>query len=199
MNFFITVLSGISISFDMICVHLSATSSSFNTYIDYTILAIQILVLVYNAITVLGMFFNTFQNTSKILLFELLIRVFANTFYIVIAFKSLSNISILFYILSYLNIAFSIVRIISETGTREVVPSDSLTIVIESTIIQTDENCSICLDTLNNTEIYKTKCSHIFHTACMKKYAIYNFNEGIKCPICREVISKSSRTSIIFD
>lgn len=52
--------------------------------------------------------------------------------------------------------------------------------VIEHT---SDEDCSICHAKLDNICV-KTKCSHIFHHACIAKWT----DTGITCPMCRELL-----------
>lgn len=43
---------------------------------------------------------------------------------------------------------------------------------------QQEHICSICLDTLDNNDIIKTNCNHIFHKSCL-------INWTKNCPICR--------------
>ncbi len=46
--------------------------------------------------------------------------------------------------------------------------------------------CSICTeDFVENDDVIKTKCDHIFHRDCIKPWLC---NESVKCPICREEI-----------
>ena len=48
-----------------------------------------------------------------------------------------------------------------------------------------NDTCPICLDYMNdyiNNPICQLKCSHYFHTDCIKKSIVYNFD---KCPLCR--------------
>jgi hypothetical protein len=203
MSLFITIISGISISFDAICVHLASTTPSSMGNFEYSILAIQIFVLLYNVFLIIAIFFKNFNNTFKLMCSDIILRVFANIFYAIVAGKHLSDISNLFYIFAYLNIAFSVVKALrkaddtTQSIERRICPQEKITVVIVSETIQSKENCSICLETLNNTEVYKTKCTHIFHTICMKNYVNSNqFNE-VKCPNCRELLftSQPSLTS----
>ena len=48
------------------------------------------------------------------------------------------------------------------------------------------EQCSICLDSLYSLDCVKTKCLHIYHKKCIKKY----FGQFITrpCPLCRTCI-----------
>ena len=60
----------------------------------------------------------------------------------------------------------------------------------------TDDNhdCSICRDNINDTSIYsqfgydndttKTRCGHLFHTACLSNWTRSNR----KCPFCAQKI-----------
>jgi len=194
MSFFITILSGISISLDAICVHIASTTPSSMGEFEYSILSIQIFILLYNIFLIIAIFFKNFNNTFKLMCFDIILRIFANFFYIVIAGKKLSDISNIFYILSYLNIAFSVLKTFRKENDSsrdvQITPykQEKVTVIIVSENIQSEDNCSICLETLNNTEVYKTKCSHIFHTECMKNYVNSNqFNE-VNCPNCREVL-----------
>ena len=199
MSLVISIISGISISMDAICIHLASTTPSTMGSIEYSMLSVQIFVLLYNVFLVLTIIFNNFKNTFKIMFSDIILRVFANIFYAIVAGKHLSDISNLFYIFAYLNIAFSVVKIIRKASeTHEIQtrispyqPQEKVTITIISETIQTEENCSVCLEPLNNTEVYKTKCNHIFHVLCMKNYVNTNrFNE-VKCPNCRETLFTS--------
>lgn len=190
MSLFVTILSGISISFDIICFHLACTTPSTMRSIEYSILSIQICVLIYNAFLILAIFFKNFNNTFKLMCSDIILRVFSNIFYAIVAGKHLSDISIVFYILAYLNIAFSIVKTLrkADNTQRNITPrqEEKIKITIVSETIETEEDCSICLEPLNNTEVYKTKCSHIFHVVCMKNYVNSNKFIDVKCPNCRE-------------
>jgi hypothetical protein len=196
MSLFITIISGISISMDAICVHLASTTPSTMGDIEYFMLGIQICVLLYNDFLILAIIFKNFTINFNLMCTDIILRIFSNIFYAVVAGKHLSDISNVFYILTYLNIAFSVVKVIHKSDDinerqRRIIPyqqQEKVTITIIGETIQTEENCSICLDPLNNTEVYKTKCSHIFHLECIKNYVNSNqFNE-VKCPNCRELI-----------
>ena len=55
-------------------------------------------------------------------------------------------------------------------------------------------DCSICLDSLENSENYILSCGHIFHLKCYQKCAYNNnFNMFIKCPLCRELNINKTR------
>ena len=199
MSLFISILSGISISVDAICVHLASNTPTSMGKIEYSMLSVQIFVLLYNVFLVLAIIFKNFNNTLKLMCSDIILRMFANIFYAIVVGKHLSDISNIFYILTYLNIAFSVVKAVSKTNeTHEIQtrispyqPQEKIKITIVSETIQSEEDCTICLDPLNNTEVYKTKCSHIFHVVCMKNYVNSNkFNE-VKCPNCRETLFTS--------
>ena len=46
------------------------------------------------------------------------------------------------------------------------------------------EECSICLESLVNTEIYESKCKHFFHRKCIDKW----LDKDNRCPLCRTKI-----------
>jgi E3 ubiquitin-protein ligase ATL6/9/15/31/42/55 len=45
-------------------------------------------------------------------------------------------------------------------------------------------DCSICMDAMCNEDVTHTKCKHLFHTNCLKKWTALNTN----CPLCRTQI-----------
>ena len=50
-----------------------------------------------------------------------------------------------------------------------------------------EEDCSICLNKMNNKIIKLNNCIHCFHSDCIIKW----FKQGnISCPICRESLLK---------
>jgi len=56
-----------------------------------------------------------------------------------------------------------------------------------------NETCSICLDDFDNiNNIKKTKCNHIFHKKCIKKWTSYKS----KCPICRGKLKTTLKNKI---
>ena len=58
----------------------------------------------------------------------------------------------------------------------------------EDTIEKTNKECLICLDNfMEDDEIIKIKCNHIFHTNCIKHWLC---KESNKCPICRIEVGK---------
>ncbi|ESO02167.1 hypothetical protein HELRODRAFT_161404 [Helobdella robusta] len=50
-----------------------------------------------------------------------------------------------------------------------------------------DEDCSICLCSLNNFSdvVFLRKCKHHFHLHCLEQ--LYSFGKPLKCPYCRRV------------
>lgn len=46
-------------------------------------------------------------------------------------------------------------------------------------------DCSICMDAMSKIFITVTKCNHVFHKKCLKKWTT-NFNTT--CPLCRAQI-----------
>lgn len=41
--------------------------------------------------------------------------------------------------------------------------------------------CSICLDTINDKDLYQTSCNHTFHRSCIQKWV----QKHLSCPLCR--------------
>jgi len=56
--------------------------------------------------------------------------------------------------------------------------------IIELTVINHSENCSVCLDTLSN-KICKIPCGHMFHKHCLIDWIRYDNN---LCPNCQTTI-----------
>lgn len=56
---------------------------------------------------------------------------------------------------------------------------------IEEKDYEENENCSICLTTMNNEKVINLNCSHIFHTNCINKWIKANNNS---CPMCRSSV-----------
>ena len=53
-----------------------------------------------------------------------------------------------------------------------------------------DNKCLICIDDfIEEDNIVKTKCCHLFHYDCLKKWLCYESN---KCPVCRIEIDKGT-------
>ena len=61
------------------------------------------------------------------------------------------------------------------------------------------EDCSICLDKMNDESISTINCNHSFCNVCIEEYINKNKNT---CPLCRceikEFYNKEERTKIIF-
>lgn len=49
--------------------------------------------------------------------------------------------------------------------------------------IQFDNTCAICLELLNQNDIYKLKCNHCFHLECWNQWD--KTNSLSVCPVCR--------------
>lgn len=47
---------------------------------------------------------------------------------------------------------------------------------------ETEQTCSICLDTLKHNCVTELKCEHAFHKDCIK---LWLTKQSIKCPVCR--------------
>lgn len=58
-------------------------------------------------------------------------------------------------------------------------------------------DCPICLNCIGNTNIYVTKCGHVFHGTCIIKWMTNNNN----CPICRAKIceTKNNMNDVIME
>ena len=48
--------------------------------------------------------------------------------------------------------------------------------------------CTICLENMNNKEVYKMNCNHIFDKKCFLEYVNNCENKKITCPNCRSYI-----------
>ncbi len=196
MTILLSIISGLSISLDAICLHLVSTIR-FNN-IDLYLLGVQVFIIVYNILLIISMIFRNFNKIKKLFLIEVILRLFISSFYIVVSVKHLSEVSVLFYIFSYLNLSISIVIILnvydsSEPETRRriqpyIQDEKVKIIIISERLNESEDNCSICLDPLKQTEVYKTKCTHIFHTECIKNYVNSNKFQEVKCPNCREIL-----------
>jgi len=70
--------------------------------------------------------------------------------------------------------------------------------IITPTIYESDEEevCPICLQNLkkNKSKVCITKCKHIFHFYCLKKYVL-NTDKNI-CPLCKEDLFKDTKFDI---
>lgn len=55
--------------------------------------------------------------------------------------------------------------------------------------------CSICLCNINNTQAKKTKCNHIFHEKCLKKW----FQFKNTCPLCRKILKNTITVNLFLD
>jgi hypothetical protein len=187
---FLTIISALSLAFDAICIHLISSNDVMGNF-EYITLSIQITALVYNIVTILSNFFLTCSITLKLLKFDLLLRLFFNVFYTVFIIKNEASFSIGFYILSYLNLIFTSTKLIIKTDETSPIKTSvhpQNTQLVEEYLKDSDDNCSICIEPLKNTNIYRTKCNHIFHIECMKNYVNSNSFTTVNCPNCRDVI-----------
>jgi hypothetical protein len=187
---FLSAISGLSLAFDAVCINIISNTPNMGN-LEYIMLSIQITALVYNIITILSVLFLTHNMTLKFLKFDLLLRIFFNVFYTVFILKNETSFSIGFYILSYLNLVFTSTKIIiksdEETPIKtSVYPQNNL--FVEEYLKDSEDSCSICLEPLRNSNVYRTNCNHIFHTECMKNYVNSNSFTTVNCPNCRDVI-----------
>ena len=51
-------------------------------------------------------------------------------------------------------------------------------------------NCYLCPNTVDS-ELFFTKCKHVYHIDCLAKYQIENINQEFKCLICEDYISEN--------
>lgn len=74
---------------------------------------------------------------------------------------------------------------ISETLLNEVAPLKSLGLDNLTDNILMENNCPICLDTLNTTQLHRSlPCKHTFHAYCCDSWVLLHN----KCPICRNLV-----------
>lgn len=62
----------------------------------------------------------------------------------------------------------------------------------------TKNACSICLDNIEEGNIYGTPCGHVFHAKCISEWT----KKHSSCPMCRERIGtyqKESPVSQVLD
>lgn len=105
--------------------------------------------------------------------------VFSKEIYHIIIFSNQLGCSTLFLFFVYTLIYFS--KNISERALLE----------LSEIIVQSEEECPICLDTLNihsyqNT--ISTSCNHVFHKECISR----SFQINTLCPICRKELNVSN-------
>lgn len=48
---------------------------------------------------------------------------------------------------------------------------------------ESHSNCPICMETLNNRQVRKMGCDHIYHKQCLDKWLIRY--KKVNCPVCR--------------
>jgi hypothetical protein len=159
-----------------------------DTFFKYLTLSCQVYILLTNIFTLIYLIKKS--NPYLIALKELGLRTFFLAINSIVELRNISLVTSYFYILSYTNWVVNILKlyIFKKYHQIEKVEFNHIEhnfIVIENPIIS--DICSICLETVQNTKCYKTKCNHIFHTECMKKYVEFTTN-NINCPNCREIL-----------
>lgn len=50
--------------------------------------------------------------------------------------------------------------------------------------------CSICLDSIDSSSLYKTRCNHCYHENCINRSLLSN----PRCPYCRTVLNNETNT-----
>lgn len=57
------------------------------------------------------------------------------------------------------------------------------------------EDCSVCIDPLKNSQSVKTPCHHMFHKNCLFQYIAHKLRDKVRhvtCPVCRAVLVDAS-------
>jgi predicted nucleic acid-binding Zn ribbon protein len=55
-------------------------------------------------------------------------------------------------------------------------------------------HCTICKEDIKEDDsMMRTKCKHVFHYECLKKWKRSSNEMSHSCPVCREAISKRKR------
>tara|TARA_B100001540_G_C15794531_1_gene637001 strand:- start:813 stop:1223 length:411 start_codon:yes stop_codon:yes gene_type:complete len=65
--------------------------------------------------------------------------------------------------------------------------------------IDDDNECPLCLDTLNDTNIYKTSCNHVFHLECIKTQFNSCCISRYDCPSCRANLLNTTPAYLLSD
>ena len=55
---------------------------------------------------------------------------------------------------------------------------------ITNTTITSKEECPICMDPLKQTDVFTTRCGHMYHGTCM----IRHIKNNDSCPMCRGLL-----------
>jgi hypothetical protein len=53
--------------------------------------------------------------------------------------------------------------------------------ILNNLCIQMENECSICLDKIDNNNLYTSLCGHSFHSTCLNTW----FKKDNRCPLCR--------------
>ena len=53
-------------------------------------------------------------------------------------------------------------------------------------IFEKNEECPICFENMNNTQVVCTPCNHIFHKSCLEQQFSSSYFNSFNCSICRE-------------
>jgi hypothetical protein len=56
-------------------------------------------------------------------------------------------------------------------------------------MVDSEDECSICISNQNPDDLIITKCNHIFHLDCLKQWFNFNNNCSHNCPYCKQQIS----------
>jgi hypothetical protein len=167
-----------SIVFDSLSSYYKINIKTDDSFFKYLTIVCQI----YLSITNVFIFISYILKKSEIYLITLKefgLRTFFLLINSIIELRDTSLLTSYFYILSYFNWVINILKLFifknhkPQTNKVEFTHIEHNFIVIDSHItLEINEACSICLETVQNTKCYKTKCNHIFHTECMKNMLI---------------------------
>lgn len=72
----------------------------------------------------------------------------------------------------------------AQRSTNRMECSTTIPIVVQPKI-QQEKECSICLETLEPSETYRTKCNHDYHKECINSWMTSKETNILVCPICR--------------
>ena len=63
-----------------------------------------------------------------------------------------------------------------------------------------DDDCPICYETLDGSEVRVTDCKHTFHRQCLSQWVKKKkpVSRRVPCPMCRTVLKKPPRDTPSF-
>lgn len=187
----LALLLGLTISFDAICTNQSITSPlSLNAY-EYTIISLFLLQDLNNIISIILFGFNAL-NFYFFMMYLTIIKVVSLITIGIFYAHSLTTVSRIVMILPFVNIPILIFTLLCnrqedtielKKNVIRISPEIPLNDIVVDCVIQKEEDCPICLQTIQKDGV-KTTCNHIFHKECIIKH--YTISNNKNCPICRE-------------